>query len=260
MLYYNYGKIWNGCGILVNIVVCDDSAEYTEIIAYKIEQCMKYKIKMEYKITCLSCIEELQAHIEHNNTDIIFLDIMLNDENSMNWSLENIKSKYIQIIFMTSYPQCAYKISESNCCYYLVKSKITEENLIKALQRALQNTTKKDPNLTIVKSGFKSFVINLQDIQYIETFNNNITIHFLASSDITIYSTLKEYSKTLPPNFLRCHKSYMINMNHITGYEPHKFIIDSSVVIPIPPKNITKQFVHIQIILTTYRRIYGADY
>ncbi len=230
---------------MVNIVICDDSAEYLEIISYKIEQCMKNKIQMEYNITRLDSIERLKTHIENNNTDILFLDIMLNDENAMNWSIENIQKSYIQIIFITSYPQCAYNISESSCCYYLVKSKITEENLFKALQRALQNTTKKDPNLTNVKSGSKNFIINFQDIQYIETFNNNITLHLKEAKNITIYSTLKEYAKTLPPNFLRCHKCYMVNMNHITAYEPHKFIIDSSEAIPIPPKKyseITKTY------------------
>ncbi len=230
---------------MVNIVICDDSAEYLEIISIKIEQCMKSKIQMEYNITCLNSIDELKEYIENNNADILFLDIMLNDENAMNWSIENIHNKYMQIIFMTSYPQCAYNISESNCCYYLVKSKITEENLYKALQRALQNTTKKDPNLTIVKSGNKNLIINFQDIQYIETFNNNITLHFKDSDNITIYSTLKEYAKNLPPNFLRCHKCYMVNMNHITSYEPHKFVIDSNESIPIPPKKyntIIKQY------------------
>lgn len=155
-------------------------------------------------------------------------------------SIENIQNKYMQIIFMTSYPQCAYNISESSCCYYLVKSRITEESLYKAFQRALQNTTKKDPNLTIVKSGNKNLIVNLQDIQFIETFNNNITLHFKKYANITIYSTLKEYAKSLPPNFLRCHKCYMVNMNHITSYEPYKFLIDSAEFIPIPPKKYNK--------------------
>lgn len=225
---------------MVNIVICDDSSEYLEIITSKIEHCMNNKIQMEYSITCINSIDELNTHIENNNTDILFLDILLNDENAMNWSIENIQNKYMQIIFMTSYPQCAYNISESSCCYYLVKSKITEENLFKALQRALQNTTKKDPNLTTVKLGSKNLIINFQDIQYIETFNNNITLHLKNAENITIYSTLKEYAKNLPPNFLRCHKCYMVNMNHITAYEPHKFIIDSSETIPIPPKKYSK--------------------
>lgn len=54
--------------------------------------------------------------------------------------------------------------------------------------------------------------------------------------DITIYSTLKEYADKLPPNFLRCHKCYMVIMNHIKSYEPHKFVISTGESIPLPPK------------------------
>ena len=137
---------------------------------------------------------------------------------------------------MTSFPQCAYNISEANCCYFLVKSRLKDENLAKAIKRALRKTTKKDPNLTTVKLGSKSITINSQDIIYIETFDNNITLHLKDKDNITIYSSLKDYAERLPANFLRCHKSYMINMNHIAGYKPHKFIINSGETIPIPPK------------------------
>ena len=90
--------------------------------------------------------------------------------------------------------------------------------------------------MTLIKSGNKNFIINYQDIYYIETFNNNLTIHLQDMDDITIYSTLKEYADKLPPNFLRCHKCYMVNMNHIKSYEPHKFVISTGESIPLPPK------------------------
>lgn len=221
---------------MVNIVICDDQIEYQEIAEHKIRQCMYKNFDMECSITCYNNLDRLKNHIDSNKVDIIFLDIMINDENAMNWSIENINNHYTQLIFMTSYPQCAYNISETNACYYMVKSLMTDEVVYKALKRALQNTTKKDPNLTIVKSGAKNHVVNFQDILYIESLNNNIVIHIKNKNNITIYSTLKEYSQCVPPNFLRCHKSYMVNMNHITGYEPHKFIIGSDKEIPIPPK------------------------
>lgn len=221
---------------MINIVICDDELSYQEIMNFKIRQCMQNVFDMEYRIICFNKLSDLKKYIENNKADIIFLDIMVNDENAMDWSIKNIKSKYTQIIFMTSFPQCAYNISESNCCYYLVKSRIDEENLTRALKKALQKTTKKDPNMTLIKSGNKNYIINYQDIYYIETFNNNLTIHLQDMDDITIYSTLKEYADKLPPNFLRCHKCYMVNMNHIKSYEPHKFIISTGESIPLPPK------------------------
>lgn len=221
---------------MINIVICDDDAAYQEIIAHKIRDCIIKRFEMECNIISCSDMNELKAYIESDKIDIVFLDIMLNDENAMDWSINNIKSNYTQIIFMTSFPQCAYNISETNCCYYLVKSRIDANNLTKALQRALQRTTKKDPNLTVVRLGNKNYIVNYQDILYIETFNNNIMLHIKNRENITIYSSLKEYSENLPPNFLRCHKSYMVNMNHIHSYEPHKFVLSSGDNIPIPPK------------------------
>lgn len=221
---------------MINIVICDDDAAYQEIIAHKIRDCIIKRFEMECNIICCSDMNELKAYIESDKIDIVFLDIMLSDENAMDWSINNINNSYTQIIFMTAFPQCAYSISETNCCYYLVKSRIDANNLTKALQRALQRTTKKDPNLTIVRLGNKNYIVNYQDILYIETFNNNIMLHIKDSNNITIYSSLKEYSDKLPPNFLRCHKSYLVNMNHIRSYEPHKFVLSSGENIPIPPK------------------------
>lgn len=221
---------------MINIAICDDEELYQEIICYKISQCMQNIFDMDFKLFCFDSLYDLKKHIDNNKTDIIFLDIMVNDENAMDWSIKNIPSKYTQIVFMTSFPQSAYNISETNCCYFLIKSRIDESTLTKALKRALQKTTKKDPNLTIIKSGSKNSIINFQDIIYLETFNNNLMIHVKSLGNILIYSSLKEYQKTLPPNFLRCHKSFMVNMNHISSYEPYKFITASGSEIPIPPK------------------------
>ncbi len=221
---------------MVNIVICDDENAFHEIIAYKTKQIMKSKFDMDFNITCFDKLDELKAYIDKNKVDILFLDIMINGENAMDWSIENIPNKYTQIIFMTSFPQYAYNISEANCCYYIAKSKMSDEILYRAIKRALQNTTKKDPNLTIAKSGKHNYIINYQDVLYIETFNNNIMLHLNDGSSITIYSTLKEYESQLPPCFLRCHKCYMVNMNHIARYEPNKFIFNTGETIPIPPK------------------------
>ena len=51
-----------------------------------------------------------------------------------------------------------------------------------------------------------------------------------------VYTTLKEFEKELTPNFLSRHKSYMVNMNFIAGYEPYKFLLKNSEQVGIPPK------------------------
>ena len=221
---------------MVNIAICDDDKEFIEITEYKVRHCMENIFHAEHKISTFNNLSSLKKQLENKRTDILLLDIMVNDTNSMDWSIENIRSSHTQIIFMTSFPQSAYNISEANCCYYIVKSRMDDATLAKALKRALQGASKKDPNLTIVKTGHKNHIVNFQEIVYIETFNNNITLHLVGKDDIVMYSSLKEYAKNLPPNFLRWHLSFMINMNHVAGYEPHKFTTDTAAEVPIPPK------------------------
>lgn len=79
---------------MINIVICDDELSYQEIMNFKIRQCMQNVFDMEYRIVCFNKLSDLKKHIEKNKTDIIFLDIMVNDENAMDWSIKNIKSKY----------------------------------------------------------------------------------------------------------------------------------------------------------------------
>ncbi len=223
---------------MIRILICDDEPSYQEILKFKIERIMEQSIKAQTEILTCNSIESLDKMLYENHIDIVFLDVMVNNRNSIDWLIsvkasENFKAKFI---IMTAFPMESYKISDAGCSYYLIKPKLTNEQLEKALLKAINEITKKDINRKLIKFGSKSYTVNLQDITYIETFNNNITLHFTDETTLTVYSTLKEFSQSLTPNFLRCHKSFMINMNHIRGYEPHKFILPNSIYVPIPPK------------------------
>lgn len=220
---------------MVNIAICDDSPEYGEILEYKIRQCMQ-ELNIEYSLYYFEKLESLQEKALYVSMDILFLDIMINSKNSAEWIAEHQKNINAQIIYMTSYPEEAYTISETEHIYYIIKSHLSKEVLVSAISKAINRISKKDPNLTIIKYGNKNYTINLQNIIYIETFNNNISLHMKDAQDISIYMPLSRFAKKLPPYFLQCHKSFMVNMNCITGYEPHKFTLCTGDAVPIPVK------------------------
>lgn len=221
---------------MIYITICEDDADYREIIAHKIQDCTSNRFHMECHLDFLSDLDSLEAHLWQNRVDILFLDIMIQKENAMDWSMAHLAGKNTPIVFMTSFPESAYNISETNCCYFLIKSRIDEVSLTRALQTALQKITKKDPNLTVIKKGNASQVINYADILYIETCNNNLMLHLLDGDCVKVYSSLKEFDDRLPPNFLRCHKGFTVNMNHIIGYMPHLFFLKTGETVPISPR------------------------
>ena len=233
---------------MIKIAICDDSIEFNEILSYKIKNALSKLIDIEYTVTSFTDLDTFKEYYDNNRVDIAFLDVMVNDRNAIDWSISNLKNSYTQSVFMTSYPQCAYNLSETNCCYFIIKQKMNDESITNALRKALKNTTQKKNNMTIVKSGSKNIAVNFNELIYIETFNNNLVLHITNEEPITIYSTLKEYEKTLPPNFLRCHKCFMVNMNHRVSFEQYKFKVNSGDENLFRRKNILKWLTFTRII------------
>lgn len=222
---------------MLRIAICDDEKTYSELISLKIEKCVYDNLKIDYEIKSFSSTDEIMEYSLTQKIDILFLDIMVGEVNSVNWLVEHQHEfPKTQFIIMTGFPTETENLSEIDCCYFLLKSKMTDEQLLRAIKRSINNITKESPNVETVSYGKKNYTVDYQTIVYIETFNNNILLHFSDGNIITLYSTLKKFIKNLSPNFLQCHKSFVINMNYIQGYEPHCFIVSNDEKIPIPPK------------------------
>ncbi len=220
---------------MINIGICDDSLDYLEILEAKIFRSLN-NMQQEADILTFSNLEDLKNHLDGNKLDVLYLDIMFDSESSIDWCLENLQNTNIQVIFMTDFPVEAYNISEVKHAYYLIKTRTTDEMLTSSLEKAIAAVSKRNPNLTFIKSGASGYTVDLNNVIFIESLDNNIQINLNNGESIVIYSTLKSFLNELPPNFIRCHKSYVVNMNHITLTKPYQFILKDSTAIPIPPK------------------------
>lgn len=220
----------------MKIAICDDDNTYLEILEHKIKNTLS-ELEIEHNIFVFNNTETLNNNID--DYDIIFLDIMINEQNSIDW-LYKQSYNHAQIIIMTAFPVEAYSISDVKCCYYLIKPKLTNEQLQRAIKKAVNNLTKERPNIKLFKYGNISYPIEMNSILYVESFNNNVVINMLNGKRITIYSKLKDIANELEENFLHCHKSYIINMNHISSYQPYKFCLSNDAEIPIPRKKYTE--------------------
>lgn len=90
---------------MLNIVICDDDIDFREIVEYKVRACLAGFFDTDYNIQKAVSLSRLAEILTDTKVDVLFLDIMVGNENSMNWSINNIRSSYTQIIFMTSFLQ-----------------------------------------------------------------------------------------------------------------------------------------------------------
>lgn len=76
-----------------------------------------------------------------------------------------------------------------------------------------------------VKAERRIFRLRISDILYLEGMGNYVTYHLLNGEKKVVYSSLKEAQKSLPPYFIRAHRSYVINVAHIDSYTAEQIFV-----------------------------------
>ena len=142
--------------------------------------------------------------------------------------LRQIQCK-VPIIFLTASPDYAIESYEVQASGYLLKS-FSEEKLMKLLNRILKRIWK-----GVLQSKTEdSTVIHVQMIScYIDSDKHNVTLHLSDGSEIITVDKLGEIEKRInEKRFLRCHQSYLVNMDYIKDVEDD-FIMEDGTLVPI---------------------------
>lgn len=186
--------------------------------------------------------------LNKNQVDLVFLDIEMPNLTGIELvkTLDNIP----QFIFTTAYPQYALEGFDLNATDYLVKP-IPFNRFLKAISRAKekyelehssfkhlksiqpeQSEVKND--FIFVKSEYDNVKINTKDIKYIQGLKDYIKIYIVDSNKaILTLSSFKDIQDKLPANqFLRVHRSYIVNTSYIKSVQKTKIVIDE-IRIPI---------------------------
>lgn len=78
-------------------------------------------------------------------------------------------------------------------------------------------------------------VIAAQDIVFIEVFNWKCLIHLVSGAQLEVSAPLKTLAEQLvSPSFLRCGRSFLVNLEHLTGLSNDSLHLRGGTVIPIP--------------------------
>ena len=167
--------------------------------------------------------------------DLIFLDIQLPKLTGFE-ILELIEHKPV-IVFTTAYDQYAIKAFEMNAVDYLLKpfsadrfkvavekaieklsKNVNEESKIKAVVEAV-DTNESIIDRIVVKTGTKLKVIPIETINYIEAQDDYVMLYTSEGKHLK-EKTMRFYETHLDPkNFIRIHRSYIVNMNQIARLE-----------------------------------------
>ena len=173
---------------------------------------------------------EAQNKIEVLKPDIIFLDIEMPECSGFEL-LERLETIPI-VVFCTAYDQYALAAFETNSIDYLVKpvkleriAKTVEklktfennrssEDILKVLKDITSRKTVKKMTSITVKKNDKLIFIKLNDVTFFEADNNYVTVQSESGNYLSTESVSSLETK-LPDNFLRIHRSIIINKDYV---------------------------------------------
>ncbi len=188
---------------------------------------------LEVVATCNSAIKAFEILNTHT-IDLMFLDIKMPHLTGIDF-LKSLKNPP-KTIFTTAYRDFALESYDFETVDYLLKP-ITFERFIQAIDKFTRLTSQVFPQVQsetvvndyiLVKSGNKHHKVILDEIVYIESLKDYIQIHLENEKTIVSKYKLGDIEQELMTyNFLRVHRSYIINTSKITAFSTHDIDVNN---------------------------------
>lgn len=203
---------------------------------------------LELVATCRNAFEA-QEILATEAIDLIFVDINMPDMSGLDFVRSLTTSHYI--VFTTAHAEFALEGFKLNAIDYLLKPfdynefmKATQKviSLVDLVERchaaesavAQNEAEEADKEYISVKADYKTQLVKIADIVYLESAGEYVRLHIEGSSTITTLFRLKNMETTLPQDtFLRVHRSYIVNIKRIASYTKGRIFLDNGEYIPL---------------------------
>lgn len=203
---------------------------------------------LELVATCRNAFEA-QEILATEAVDLIFVDINMPDMSGLDFVRSLTTSHYI--VFTTAHAEFALEGFKLNAIDYLLKPfdynefmKATQKviSLVDLVERchaaesavAQNEAEEADKEYISVKADYKTQLVKIADIVFLESAGEYVRLHIEGSSTITTLFRLKNMETTLPQDtFLRVHRSYIVNIKRIASYTKGRIFLDNGEYIPL---------------------------
>lgn len=191
---------------------------------------------LELAAQCQSALEARQF-LSDDRVDAIFCDINMPDLNGMDF-VKSLTAPPL-VVFTTAYSEYAIEGFKVNAVDYLLKPFGMQE-FIRAANRLQERLSipasapAETDDTLFLKTDYRIVKVNIPDIRYVEAMSEylKVWIEGEAKPIITLLS-MKKMEERLPDNFMRVHRSYIINLDKIQEVNKNRVIMDADTYLPI---------------------------
>jgi len=201
---------------------------------------------LELAAQCQSALEARQF-LEQDTVDAIFCDINMPDLNGMDF----IKSLTVPplVVFTTAYSEYAVEGFRINAVDYLLKpfglqdfqraanrlkERLTPSPLSPHPSSLSPQTSSIKDDTIFLKTEYRIVKVSISDIRYVEAMSEYLKVYLQGEAKpIVTLLSMKKMEERLPENFMRIHRSYIVNLNMIQEVNKNRIIMDADTYLPI---------------------------
>lgn len=183
-----------------------------------------------------------------NSVDLVFVDINMPEMSGLDF-VRQLDGRAM-VVFTTAYSEYAIDGFRLEAVDYLLKP-FTLEDLQRAAAKVVSLVellrlaeSKEETNRSeaesdgkefiSVKADYKTTLVRIADIVYIESEGEYVRLHLKDGSTIMTLFRLKNMESSLPSEqFMRVHRSYIVNLRYITSYAKGRVFLPDGEDIPI---------------------------
>jgi len=222
----------------LRIAICDDDInERDEVVSLLQTYSLQKEISFIYHLfeNGFSLVESVEAGTDY---DIIVLDILMPGMTGIETARQIRKvNEAVKIIFLTSSSDFAVDSYAVGAYYYLLKP-VEKKNFYFILEKAFRSKKQQDQTSILVNDGRSIKRIVLSELVYCEIIRRTIAFHLADGTVIQAPGTLAELEQTILPYpfFVKPHRSFLVNLRHVTEVTSHELKTDIKEAVPLSRK------------------------
>ncbi len=217
----------------MRIAVCDDNDAALKALNKSITNAFS-KFTDEFNVTVFSDGTVLLNEHKKEPFDIVFLDIDMPVISGFDIADNINQDSETFIVFLTTHDELVYSSIKFQPFRFIRKAYLQDE-LIEAVEALINAFNKR---MLSIKYKFQTkngdVFLNLQKIIYIEIYGHWLKVYINNGETFECYGSLTSLEKQLEQfDFVRTHKSYLVNCQYIYSLQPKQLILDDKTEIPL---------------------------
>lgn len=226
---------------MLNIAICDDNiGDLSNMVSligdYQALQRDKDSIHTSSFQNAFDLIASMESSQEY---DLVLLDVLMPHLTGMEAAKEIRQfNQDVKIIFMTSSPEFAVDSYSVNAYYYALKP-IWKEQLFVLLDKVIAENEIHLGDSLLIKSKTGLTRIYTSRLEFAEVVGRTIFYHLKDGTVIEASGTISELENMLMdnPSYIRSHRSYIVNMEHINTLRQREILMESGSLVPMARSN-----------------------